>query len=123
MPFPESIRRLPRTTLAGADVFVHDGGTTQVLFIEAPADGPTVVVPTHTHNVEWGFVVEGEIVMDLAGRIERHGAGSTHLIPAQLPHSFRFRPGTSSVHYFVERRVSLPPVSQRTGGSENRPIS
>jgi hypothetical protein len=32
----------------------------------------------------------------------------THWIPAQVPHSFRFAPGTSSVHYFVERRVPVP---------------
>lgn len=111
MPFPASIRTLPKTALQNATVFVHDGGATQVLFIEAPSD-QEVVVPTHTHDVEWGFVVEGEIVMDLNGREERHPAGSQHWIPKDLPHSFKFAPGTMSVHYFVERRVKLPP---RTG--------
>lgn len=108
MPFPEGIRRLPKTELAGADVYVHDDGTSQILFIEVPRDRPAAVVPNHTHDVEWGFVVEGEIEMTLGGRVERHAAGSTHLIPKDLPHSFRFAPGTSSVHYFVERRVRLP---------------
>ncbi len=107
MPFPESIRRLPTSKLAEATVFVHDAPTSQVLFIEAPADRE-VVVPTHTHDVEWGFVVEGEITMDLNGRIERHPAGSQHWIPKDLPHSFRFAPGTMSVHHFVEKRVALP---------------
>ena len=113
MPFPESVRRLPRSSLAGCDVFVHDDGATQVLFMELPADRPDVVVPTHTHDVEWGVVVEGEITMTLGDRVERHGPGSTHLIPAGLPHSFRFKPGTSSVHYFVERRVALPSTTPR----------
>ena len=108
MAFPESVRRLPRTSLAGADVYVHDNPTSQILFIEVPGDRPAVLVPTHTHDVEWGIVVEGEIEMTIGGRVERHVAGMVHLIPAQVPHSFRFRPGTSSVHYFVERRVSLP---------------
>lgn len=108
MSFPESIRRLPRTKLAEATVYVHDGPGSQVLFIEAPPDRE-VVVPVHTHDVEWGFVVEGEIAMDLNGKVERHPAGSQHWIPKDLPHSFRFAPGTMSVHYFVEKRVPLPP--------------
>ncbi len=108
MSFPEPIRRLPRASLQEATVFVHDGPGTQVLFIEAPEDRP-VTVPTHTHDVEWGFVVRGEILMDLNGRPESHPAGSEHLIPAGLPHSFRFAPGTESVHYFVEKRIALPP--------------
>ena len=70
-----------------------------------------MIVPTHTHDVEWGIVVEGEIEMTLGSRVERHPAGSTHWIPAGLPHSFRFAPGTSSVHYFVEHRVSLGPAA------------
>lgn len=110
MPFPESVRRLPRASLSGADVFVHDAGTSQILFIEVPADRPEVVVPTHTHDVEWGFVAEGEIEMTIGTKVERHPAGATHWIAKDVPHSFRFRPGTSSVHYFVERRVALPPT-------------
>ncbi|MCI4352922.1 MAG: cupin domain-containing protein [Thermoplasmata archaeon] len=107
MPFPETIRRLPRTSLGGADVFVHDAGTTQILFIEVPADHAPVTVPTHTHDAEWGVVVEGEIAMTFPDRTETHTAGMTHWVPARVPHSFRFSPGTSSVHYFVERRVIL----------------
>lgn len=107
MPFPETVRRLPKTSLAGADVYVHDAGTTQVLFIEVPAGHPAVTVPTHTHDAEWGFVVEGSIEMIFPDRTERHLPGQTHWIPSQVPHSFRFAPGTSSVHYFVERRVNF----------------
>jgi mannose-6-phosphate isomerase-like protein (cupin superfamily) len=109
MPFPDSIRRLPRTELSGIDVYVHDAGSSQVLFMELPSGRTAVEVPTHTHDVEWGVVVEGRIDMVIDGRAEPHPAGSQHLIPARVPHSFRFHPGTSSVHYFVERRVSLPP--------------
>jgi quercetin dioxygenase-like cupin family protein len=109
MPFPESVRRLPRTQLSGIDAYIHDDGRTQILFMELAPGRPEVVVPTHTHDVEWGIVVEGEIRMTIAGKEETHGPGSTHLIPAQVPHSFRFQPGTSSVHYFVEKRLALPP--------------
>ncbi|MHB8352660.1 MAG: cupin domain-containing protein [Thermoplasmata archaeon] len=106
MPFPEAIRRLPYVNLSGADVFVHDSGATQVLFMEVPTDRAAVIVPTHVHGVEWGVVVEGEIEITLGEHVEPHPAGSTHLIPAGLPHSFRFRPGTSSIHYFEERRIA-----------------
>ena len=108
MPFPVGVRTLPKADLAGADAYVHDNGSTQVVFLEVPVGRPEVVVPTHTHDVEWGIVVEGMIEMTLGDRLERHGPGSTHLIPSQLPHSFRFQPGTCSIHYFVERRVPVP---------------
>lgn len=110
MPFPEPIRRLPSTRLGEATVFVHDAPHTQVQFIEAPPDRP-VTVPTHTHDVEWGVVVEGQIRMDLGGRVEVHPAGTQHHIPSGLPHSFTFAPGTMSIHYFVEKRVTLPSPS------------
>jgi mannose-6-phosphate isomerase-like protein (cupin superfamily) len=109
MPFPETIRALPKTDLSGADVYVHDDGRTQVLFIEVGPTNPPVEVPTHTHGLEWGFVAEGQIEMVVGDHRETHRAGDTHLIPAQRPHSFRFSPGTCSVHYFGERRVALPP--------------
>ena len=107
MPFPESVHRLPHRALAGIDVYVHDDGRSQVLFMELPPDRPAAEVARHTHDVEFGIVVEGAIEMNLDGRVERHGPGSSHLIPAGLPHSFRFEPGTCSIHYFVERRVPL----------------
>ena len=113
MPFPESVHRLPRTKLAGLDAFVHDRPDSQVVFLEAPAGGPEVLVPTHTHDVEWGVVVEGAIEMTIDGQVELHTAGTAHLIASGVPHSFRFRPGTSSVHYFVERRVSLDVAPRR----------
>lgn len=108
MAFPETIRRLPYANLAGADVYVQEGEGRQILFMEVPADHAEVVVPRHTHGTEWGIVVEGEIEMTIGDRVERHPAGSTHHIPAQVPHSFRFRPGTSSIHVFEERRVPNP---------------
>ncbi len=109
MPFPETIRRLPYANLAGADVYVHDADGRQVLFMEVPAGHPEVLVARHTHGEEWGIVVEGEIEMTLGDRVERHPAGTVHLIPAGLPHSFRFAPGTSSIHVFGERRVTPGP--------------
>jgi quercetin dioxygenase-like cupin family protein len=108
MPFGDPVTRLPKTELAGIDVFVQDNGTSQVLFMELPKSRPEAAVATHTHGVEWGVVVEGEIEMTIGGKVETHGAGSTHQIPAGVPHSFRFRPGTSSIHCFPERRVRLP---------------
>jgi hypothetical protein len=46
--------------------------------------------------------------MTIGDRVELHPGGTQHLIPAQVPHSFRFVPGTSSIHCFGERRVTLP---------------
>jgi hypothetical protein len=108
MPFGPPITKLPKTNLLGLDVYVHDNGTSQVLFLELPAGRNEVVLPTHTHGIEWGIVVEGEIEMTIDGRVERHLAGSQHLIAPSVPHSFRFRPGTSSIDFFAERRVTLP---------------
>lgn len=109
MPFPETIRALPYASLLGIDVYVQESAAGQVLFMELPAGRAPVVVPTHTHGEEWGIVAEGEIEMTLGDRPERHPAGAIHCIPAGLPHSFRFHPGTSSVHYFAERRVTPGP--------------
>jgi quercetin dioxygenase-like cupin family protein len=108
MPFGPPVTGLPKTSLAGIEVYVHDDGRSQILFMELPIGQADAVVATHTHGVEWGTVVEGEIEMTIDGKLEVHRAGTQHLIPAGVPHSFRFRPGTISIHCFGERRVTLP---------------
>ena len=54
MPFPPSVRSLPKTQLAGIDVYVHDDGRTQILFMELGKDRTEVVVPTHTTTSSGG---------------------------------------------------------------------
>lgn len=110
MGFPDVLRRLPEGKLsAGLKARVLQGPLSQCVLVEAERE---VLVPDHVHSEEWGLVIEGEIEMMIAGKKEVHRAGDEHFIPAQVVHSFRFEPGTRSLHYFNEpNRVQTLPSS------------
>ncbi len=73
----------------------------------------------HFHNLmEIGYCYGGEGVMELDGRIERYGAGTITLIPANFPHNTKSDPDTLSrfeylfvdVESFLKERYSKNPV-------------
>ena len=67
-------------------------------------------MPTHTHDVEWGFVVEGAIDMTLGDTVERHAAGSTHWIRPNCPIASDFIPD------------GFGALLRRTPGEAERPV-
>ena len=58
--FPEIIRKLPKAKIpiAGIDSFLFQGEDQQILFMEFSEN---VTVPEHSHEAQWGVVLEGEI--------------------------------------------------------------
>jgi quercetin dioxygenase-like cupin family protein len=48
------------------------------------------VVPDHSHGAQWGYLVSGEMTLELDGRSELFQAGDVYYIPAGKKHRTSF---------------------------------
>jgi quercetin dioxygenase-like cupin family protein len=97
MNFPDRIRRLePYSDRFNA--FRMRGHDCDVLFASYPAG--TSVEP-HSHDTEnWGVVTRGELILEVAGRIQRFAPGDWYHVPAHALHSARFERDTEQIEFW-----------------------
>ncbi len=97
--FPEIVTRLPEADAPFRDikVWLLQGPTASAIFVEAMADSE---VPVHSHGVQWGTVVAGELVLTVAGRTRTYHPGEEYLIPAGVPHSATLKKGVRVIDFF-----------------------
>ena len=83
--WPEEILRLPRveTPVAGAEGYTLVDGERQVTFLHFDEG---TVVPDHSHAAQWGYLVRGEMVLEIDGRSELYQDGDVYYIPAGTRH-------------------------------------
>ena len=64
--FPQPILNLPEADLPfkGATAYLSQGKNHQVLFMKFDED---VELPAHSHNAQWGVVLEGQIELTING--------------------------------------------------------
>jgi quercetin dioxygenase-like cupin family protein len=84
--FPEIITNLPEADIPIEGLRSHllQGQNTQILFMSFEND---VEVPEHSHEAQWGVVLEGETELTIDGRHHILGKGDTHFIPKDVQHS------------------------------------
>jgi quercetin dioxygenase-like cupin family protein len=84
--FPEIITNLPEADIPieGLRSHILQGQNTQILFMSFEND---VEVPEHSHEAQWGVVLEGETELTIDGRHHILGKGDTHFIPKDVQHS------------------------------------
>jgi len=87
--YPDFIRRLPEidNPLTGVRGWLEQGEASQTVFF----DIQTVAhVPPHSHCAQWGFVVEGEMKLTIAGETRLVRKGDHYFIPEGAIHSAIF---------------------------------
>lgn len=103
MAFPDFIRAFPGLDIPFPDDVVQtsaiqsDAGL--VAFFTFVKD---MRLPTHAHGAQWGIVVEGEIVLTIAGVTRTCRAGDSYFIPAGAEHGATIRAGTRVIDVFAE---------------------
>lgn len=100
--FPEIISNLPKAKipLAGIDSFLFQGKDQQILFMEFSED---VAIPEHSHEAQWGVVLEGEIELHLEGKQLVLKKGDTYFIPASAKHSAMIKAGYKDLTLFNQQ--------------------
>jgi quercetin dioxygenase-like cupin family protein len=97
--FPGFIAELPLADIPiagiGARLLQADGR--QVLFMEFQED---VVVPEHSHEAQWGVVLEGEMELTMDNKNLSLKKGDTYYIPKGVAHTSRIKRGYKDVVVF-----------------------
>lgn len=103
MELPNIITRLPEVDLPfppdgmRANLLQSDHG--QLVFFQILADAD---IPPHSHQGQWGAVLEGSVVLTIDGETRTLAPGDSYYIPAGAVHSARMTAGTKFVDFFEE---------------------
>ncbi|MFQ5821516.1 MAG: cupin domain-containing protein [Candidatus Heimdallarchaeota archaeon] len=62
-----------------------------------------VKVPEHSHEAQWGVVLEGEIELTIDGKKHTFTKGDTYFIPKDVKHSARIRRGYKDLTLFNQK--------------------
>ncbi len=87
--WPEEILRLPQVEFHVSGVTGHSltNDEKQVTFFRFE-EGTTV--PDHSHGPQWGYLIQGEMTLEIDGRIELFEAGDIYYVPGGKKHRTMF---------------------------------
>lgn len=97
--FPEPITLLPEADipLKGVTGYLLQGENQQILFMRFLED---VKLPSHSHEAQWGIVLEGRIDLVIGGEEFSFTKGDRYFIPEGVEHSGLIRAGYTDITYF-----------------------
>ena len=101
IPFPDCIKDLPKAKipLEGVQARIAQGESFQVGFFEIE---PVGVVPPHSHGAQYGFVIEGEVLLTIGDNTKLYKQGDSYYIPAGVIHSAEFKTFCKIMDFFAE---------------------
>lgn len=100
--FPEAISNLPEANipLDGLKAYLSQGENHQILFMEFDED---VDLPEHSHEAQYGIVLEGKIDLIIDGVQNSYVKGDRYYIPEGVKHSGKIYAGYADITFFNER--------------------
>jgi len=100
--FPEPIRSLPQADvpLRGSKAYLSQSENHQIVFWKFDED---VEIPEHSHEDQWGVVLEGKIDLVIEGVKRTYTKGDRVFIPKGAKHSAKIYAGYADISFFNER--------------------
>ncbi len=100
-PYPDCIRNLPKAKipLQGVQAWIAQGDAVQIAFFEIE---PIGVVPPHSHSAQYGFVIEGEMLLTIHDETKLYKRGDSYYIPEGVIHSAEFKTFFRAMDFFAE---------------------
>lgn len=100
--FPEPILNLPEAdiSLKGLSAYLSQGEGHQIIFMEFDED---VELPEHSHESQYGIVLEGRIDLIIEGVKNSYVKGDRYFIPKGVKHSGKIYAGYADITFFNER--------------------
>lgn len=97
--FPEVITSLPKADIpiTGLSAYISQADTHQVLYMEFSEDTD---VGTHSHEAQWGIVLEGKIKLTIGSDTRTYSKGDRYFIPKGTPHSAHIFAGYADITFF-----------------------
>ncbi len=100
--FPEPILKLPEADipLKGIKAYLSQGEDHQIIFMMFDED---VELPEHTHESQWGVVLEGKIELVINGEKNIYTKGDRYFIPSGVKHYGKIYAGYFDMTYFNQK--------------------
>lgn len=100
--YPEIITRLPKADIhfKGIEGWISQAADHQMVFMEIEPIGE---VAPHTHRAQWGIVIEGELILTIAGETKTYRKGDHYYIPDGVVHSAVVNTKTWVLDFFDEK--------------------
>jgi len=100
--FPEPIRKLPEADIpmTGLKAFLFQSDNHQIIFMEFSED---VELPEHSHESQWGIVLEGKIDLVIDGVKHTYSKGDRYFIPKGVKHAAKIYTGYADITFFNEK--------------------
>lgn len=100
--FPYIITKQPSADIAidGVDSRLIQARQQQFIFMEFNRDAE---IPEHSHNAQWGVVLDGEIELTIAGQPRTLKKGDTYYIDKDVRHSAKIKKGYKDLTLFDQK--------------------
>lgn len=100
--FPDPIMKLPKADipLNGLTAYLSQSETHQILFMQSEED---IELPEHSHESQWGVVLDGRIDLTVDGVMKTYLKGDRYFISSGVRHSAKIYIGYADITFFNER--------------------
>jgi quercetin dioxygenase-like cupin family protein len=100
--FPEIVTKLPEADIPieGVHSYLFQGEDQQFVFMSFENDAE---VSEHSHEGQWGVVLDGEIELTIDGKKCTLKKGDTYFIPKDVKHSAKIRGGYKDLTLFDQK--------------------
>lgn len=100
--FPEAILNLPEADvpIKGVQAYLHQAENNQILFMKFEDN---VDLPLHSHQAQWGIVLEGKITLNIDNIEKTYTKGDRYYIPANVEHFGKIHAGYADITFFDEK--------------------
>ncbi|MGA2682677.1 MAG: cupin domain-containing protein [Candidatus Bathyarchaeia archaeon] len=106
--YPDVITHLPEAKVSceGGKAWILQAESSQLVFFQFEKGTD---MPAHSHTyAQWGMVIDGEMELNIDGKLRHYKKGDEYLIPAGIPHSAKFFDATRVMDYFSEKSRYRP---------------
>lgn len=100
--FPEPILKLPKADIPidGVEAYLSQSKNSQIIFMEFKND---VELPEHSHEAQWGIVLEGKITLNIDGEEKTYQKGDRYFVPKDTNHSGKIYAGYADITFFDQK--------------------
>lgn len=100
--FPEPIRKLPEADMPFSDyeAYLSQGEDHQIIFMRFNED---IDLPEHSHEAQWGIVLEGKIELTIDGVKNTYTKGDRYFIEKDVKHFGKIYAGYADMTFFNQK--------------------
>ncbi|OLS32537.1 MAG: hypothetical protein HeimAB125_07950 [Candidatus Heimdallarchaeota archaeon AB_125] len=100
--FPEAISKLPEADIPipGLTAYLSQDKNHQIVFMHFSEDAE---VPPHSHDAQWGIVLEGKITLTIEDNEQVYTKGDRFYILKGETHSAKISAGYASMEFFADK--------------------